>query len=338
MSLASVAVAWVAVGLAGTYLQAMSDTPVFLDSGRPPVPDLVVPRGVVPFFLPQRPVRGRLVRLGPLADALLTRHDNHPVVTTLVGQALALAAGLSTALKFRGSFSLQAKGDGPISMLLADCTDAGELRGHALANAAKLEALLARDPAPSAAALLGTGYLAFTVDQGGAQNRHQGIVSIEGGSLAEMALHYFDTSEQLLCQVRLACARTAGGWRAGALILEKVAGAGGIDPALSEAAQADSWHTATTLAGTLTDHELLDDDLAPDRLLYRLFHTEGVAADRARALSFGCRCSRARLASILEGFPADDLDHMVVDEDIVMTCEFCNYDFRFPRKVVHGQT
>ncbi len=315
----------------------MSDTPAFLDSGRPPVPDLVVPRGVVPFFLPQQPVRGRLVRLGPLADALLTRHHNHPVVTRLVGQALALAAGLSTALKFRGSFSLQAKGDGPISMLLADCTDAGELRGHAITNTTKLDALLARDPDPSAAALLGSGYLAFTVDQGGDQNRHQGIVAIEGDLLAEMALHYFDTSEQLRCQVHLACAQTANGWRAGALILEKVAGAGGIDPGLDEAAQEDSWHTATTLAATLTDGELLDDDVPPDRLLYRLFHTEGVAADRARALSFGCRCSRARLASILEGFPTDDLDHMAVDDDIVMTCEFCNYDFRFPRQAVQGQ-
>src|SRR5476649_441170 len=96
------------------YLDGMSDTPAFLDSGRPPVPDLVVPRGVLPFFLPRRPVRGRLIRQGRLADALLTRHDNHPAVTRLVGQALALAAGLSTALKFRGSFSLQAKGDGPV--------------------------------------------------------------------------------------------------------------------------------------------------------------------------------------------------------------------------------
>jgi molecular chaperone Hsp33 len=315
----------------------MPETPAFLDSGRPPVPDLVEPRAVLPFFLPQRPVRGRLVRLGPLADALLSRHDNHPVVTKLVGQALALAAGLSSALKFRGSFSLQAKGDGPISMLLADCTDAGELRGHALTKPAKLETLLERDAAPTAEALLGTGYLAFTVDQGDEQNRHQGIVSIQGGTLAEMALHYFDTSEQLLCQVRLACDRTSLGWRAGALILEKVAGAGGIDPDLSDAAQSESWHAATTLAATLTDAELLDDDLPPEQLLYRLFHTEGVASDRARALSFGCRCSRARLASILQGFPAEDLDHMAVDNDIVMTCEFCNYDFRFPRQDVHGK-
>jgi molecular chaperone Hsp33 len=315
----------------------MSETPAFLDNGRPLVPDLVVPRGVLPFFLPNRPVRGRLVRLGSLADALLTRHDADPAVTKLAGQALALVAGLSTALKFRGSFSLQAKGDGPVSMLLADCTDTGALRGYARAEPQRLAALLAENKSPGADALLGGGYLAFTVDQGPDQHRHQGIVTIEGGSLAAMTLHYFSTSEQLRCQVHVACERTAAGWRAGALILERIAGAGGIDPTLDAEAQEESWVTACALANTLTDAELLDDDLPPERLLYRLFHTEGVAVDRARSLSYGCRCSRARLAGILEGFPTEDLDHMAVEGDIVMTCEFCNFDFRFPREEVRGR-
>lgn len=316
----------------------MSDSPAFLDSGRPPVPDIVISRAVLPFFLPRRPVRGRLVRLGPLADALLTRHENHPAVTRLAGQALALAAALSTALKFQGSFSIQAKGDGAVPMLLADCTDTGDLRGYARAKPDALAAVLERDPDPTAEALLGRGYLAFTVDQGSAENRHQGIVAIEGSTLAEMALHYFTTSEQLRCQVHLACGKTPQGWRAGALILEKIAGAGGIDPEMDGAAQEESWRTATILASTLTDAELLDDDLPGERLLYRLFHSEGVAVDRARTLSYGCRCSRARLAGILEGFSTDDLDHMATDGDIVMTCEFCNHDFRFPRRDVHGAT
>lgn len=314
----------------------MSETPAFLDGGRPPVPDIVMPRGVTPFFLPRRPVRGRIVRLGPLADALLTRHDTDPVVTMLTGQALALAAALSTALKFQGSFSLQAKGDGPVRLLLADCTDTGELRGYAQVNQGRLEQLLAEDKAPGADALLGKGFLAFTVDPGTGGDRHQGIVAIEGGSLAEMALHYFRTSEQLRCLVHLACQHTPEGWRAGAFVLEKIAGAGGIDPTMSEDAQEEEWRTATILAATLTDQELLDDNLEPERLLFRLFHAEGVSVARARALSFGCRCSRARLAGILEGFSVDDLDHMAVDGDIVMTCEFCNYDFRFPRAGVVG--
>jgi molecular chaperone Hsp33 len=315
----------------------MSETPAFLDRDRPPTPDIVVARGIVPFRLPHRPVRGRLVRLGALADALLSRHPNQPEVTALVGEALALAAGLAGALKFRGSFSLQAKGDGAVPLLLADCTDTGALRGYARAAPDRLQALLAVEAEPSAAALLGRGYLAFTVDQGGERDRHQGIVAIEGETLADMAMHYFQTSEQIGCWVKLACEETQAGWRAGALILERVAPEGGVDTAPDDADPEEAWRTALALAGTLTDAELLDDTLAPERLLYRLFHTEGVASDRARALSYGCRCSRARLAGILDTFPVDDLDHMAVDGDIVMTCEFCNIDFRFPRQDVRGQ-
>jgi molecular chaperone Hsp33 len=313
----------------------MTATPAFLDGARPDVPDIVVPRGITPFHLPGQPVRGRLVRLGPLADALLTRHDNHPIVTALAGQALALAAALATALKFRGSFSLQAKGDGPVSMLLADCTESGELRGYARADPDKLDALLGGDGAPNAAALLGAGFLAFTVDQGGEMERHQGIVAITGDSLAEMALHYFETSEQLQCALRLACVEGPAGWRAAALILERVAAEGGIDAASATEAD-EAWITATTLAMTLTDAELLDDSLPNEQLIWRLFSSEGVAADRPRALAYGCRCSRSRLSSILEGFPPDDLDEMAVGGDIVMTCEFCNLDFRFGRGEVGG--
>lgn len=315
----------------------MSPTPAFLDTDRPDVPDLVVPRAVFPFFLPRRPVRGRLVRLGPLAEALLTRHQNHAAVTALVGQALVLTAGLAAALKFRGTFSVQAKGDGPMPMLLADCSDTGAIRGYARPVADRLEALLAADPEPPATQLLGQGYLAFTVDQGPDTERHQGIVAIEGRHLADMAMHYFQTSEQLRCFIRLAAGETAAGWRAGALILERVAGEGGVDPELDSAAQEESWRTATTLAATLTEAELLDDALSPEQLLYRLFSAEGVAAERPRALSYGCRCSRARLSTILEGFGTDDLDHMTVDGDIVMTCEFCNFAFRFSRSEVRGR-
>ena len=320
------------------YLAAMAETPAFLDTGRPAVPDIVVPRAVTPFHLHRRPVRGRLIRLGALADALLTRHDNHPVVTGLAGSALALAAALASTMKFRGSFSLQAKGDGPVDMLLADCTDQGALRGYARADAGKLDALLAEEPEPTAQRLLGSGYLAFTVDQGEATDRYQGIVQIEGVTLADMAEHYFATSEQLRCAVRLACTRTPSGWRAGALVLQRVAGAGGIDPDMDAEAQDDAWRTALALAATLTDAELLDDTLLPERVLYRLFHAEGLVADRPRALAYGCRCSRAKLSGILEGFGPEDLDHMSVDGDIVMNCEFCNLAFRFPRDTVHSRT
>jgi molecular chaperone Hsp33 len=311
-----------------------SATPDFLNTDRPPVPDLVVPRGIQPFHLRDRPVRGRVIRLGVLAEALLSRHDNAEPVKRLAGEALALVAGLAAALKFRGSFSIQAKGDGPVPMLLADCTEAGALRGYARAEPERLAALLAREPKPSAAALLGQGYLAFSCDQGPDMERYQGIVAIEGEDLADMTGHYFATSEQLAAEVRLAAAPTALGWRAAALILERVAGEGGVDPAMDAAAQAESWRTALALAATLTDAELLDDALPPDRLLWRLFHAEGLVLDRPRALAYGCRCSRARLSGVLSGFPAEDLDHMAEAGVITMTCEFCNLAFRFERAEV----
>ncbi|MBE7210581.1 MAG: Hsp33 family molecular chaperone HslO, partial [Gluconacetobacter diazotrophicus] len=278
-----------------------------------------------------------------------SRHDNAPAVTELAGEALALVAGLASALKFKGSFSLQAKGDGPVTLLLADCTDDGALRFHARTDAERLAALLEAEPRPNAASLLGKGFLAFTVDQGPDMERHQGIVAIEGDTLADMAEHYFATSEQHACWVRLACAGGPAGWRAGGLVLERIAGEGGIRPGaeLDNAvldgegmprndSDDESWTEALALASTLGPAELLDDALPGERLLFRLFHERGVAADRPRALAYGCRCSRARLASILERFPVDDLDHMEVGGDIVMTCEFCAVDFRFPRETVRG--
>jgi molecular chaperone Hsp33 len=310
-----------------------SATSNFLQHERPPVPDITVPDAVQPFHLEQKPVRGRLVRLGGLADAILGRHDYAPAPGRLLGEALALTAGLAAALKFKGSFSMQAKGKGPIPMLLADCTDAGELRGYARVDAEKLSTLGAR---PSAAALLGKGYLAFTCDQGADMERYQGIVEITGRSLADMTGEYFRSSEQLKSHVHLACAKTPNGWRAAALILERVAGAGGIDPTLDEAAQDDAWVTALALAGTLTEAELLDDGLSSPELLHRLFSLEGLRLDGARPLSYGCRCSRAKLAGVLTGFPEHDLDHMAENGTITMTCEFCNLGFHFDRAEVRG--
>ena len=299
-----------------------STTPDFLNHDRAPVPDIVVARGLLPFRLRDRPVRGRLVRLGPLAHALLTRHENSAGVTALLGQALAMTAGLAAALKFRGSFSLQAKGDGPVTMLLADCTDTGALRGYARADADRVAGL------EGAGAMLGKGYLAFTCDQGPDMDRYQGIVPIEGDTLAAMSDTYFRTSEQLRTHVHLAAAETPAGWRAAAFIMERVAADGGID-APEDAEEA--WRTALALAGTLSDAELLDDALPPERLLHRLFHAEGLVVDQARALSYGCRCSRAKLAGVLEGFAPEDLDHMAEQGTITMTCEFCNVGFKFER-------
>ena len=304
-----------------------ADGPMFDAFGRPPVPDLVVPRAILPFQLDERPVRGRLVRLGPLAAALLRRHEYRPEVAKLAGEAMALAAGLAAALKFEGSFSLQAKGDGPLSMLLADCTHAGALRGYAKLNEERFAGL----ETPSTAALLGKGYLAFTCDQGPDMDRYQGIVAIEGETLTDMTGEYFRNSEQLDTYLKLACEETPAGWRASALVLERVAGAGGLDQQMDQEEQQEAWQTATILARTISAQELLDDTLSGEQVLHRLFHAEGLRLDRPRPLSYGCRCSRDRLLNVLGGFSNDDLDHMADEGTITMTCEFCNFDFRFDR-------
>jgi molecular chaperone Hsp33 len=322
---------------AAPYLERMTATPAFLDSARPEVPDIVVPRGVTPFHLPGRPVRGRLVRLGPLADALLTRHDNHPVVTQLSGQALALAAALASALKFRGSFSIQAKGDGPVPMLLADCTESGALRGYARANMDRLASVLAADSEPSAAALLGAGYLAFTVDQGPDTERYQGIVELIGGTLADCAHHYFRQSEQLQAGIRLACGLTRAEdgsqrWRAGALMLQRLpeeGGSGNGDAREVEEAE-DDWRRSLFMMGSSRSDELLDPHLAPNDLLFRLFHEDGVRVYPVHVLKAECRCSRARVAGMLKALPRQEVESLKLDDDaVIVTCEFCSAQYRF---------
>ena len=313
-----------------SQIPEQADGQMFDAFGRPPVPDLVVPRAILPFHFDERPVRGRLVRLGPLADALLSRHDYQPAIAQLSGEAMALTAGLAAALKFEGSFSLQAKGDGPVSLFLADCTNAGALRGYAKVNQERLAGL----EALNAATLLGKGYLAFTCDQGPDMDRYQGIVAIEGETLTDMTGEYFRNSEQLDTYVKLACAETPNGWRASALLMERVAGAGWLDQQMDQEQQQEAWQTATILARTISNEELLDDTLSGEQLLHRLFHAEGLRLDRPKPLSFGCRCSRERLLNVLGGFSTDDLDHMADEGAITMTCEFCNYDFRFDRNAL----
>src|SRR5579872_5992663 len=185
--------------------------------------DLVQPFQIDPFRL-----RGRLVRLGSLLDAILTRHSYPEPVAVMLGEAIALAVALAGALKYDGVFTLQTKGDGPIRLMVADVSTAGAVRGYAQYDRARLDAT----PAGSGASvpdLLGAGYIAFTVDQGEHTDRYQGIVELAGATLAECAGHYFRQSEQLQAGIKLAVAHSGAGgaWRAGGLMLQRVPPEGG---------------------------------------------------------------------------------------------------------------
>lgn len=292
----------------------------------PDIDDIVQPFQIDPFRL-----RGRLVRLGPALDRVLTRHDYPAPVATLLGEAITLAISLSGALKYEGVFTLQTKGDGPIRLLVADVTTAGAVRGYAQFDAAKLPQLAA-NTGLSVPRLLGAGYLALTVDQGEHTERYQGIVALEGATLAECVHHYFRQSEQVEAGIKVAVGqrRDPDGqlrWRGGTLMIERLPKDGGTDAARE--AEDEGWRRAMVLMATGTSEELLDADLTPETLLFRLFHEDGVRAYRPHALTAQCRCSRERVERMLAALPARDLVDLVVEGKLVVTCEFCNAAYSF---------
>jgi molecular chaperone Hsp33 len=287
---------------------------------------------ILPFQAEHADVSGRLVKLGPVVDTILSRHAYPEAVSQLLGEAVALTALLGAALKFEGKFILQASTDGPVDLLVADYQVPGGLRGYARFSAERLAEL-----APGAK-LLGEGHLAMTIDRGSDTERYQGVVPLEGESLTEAADTYFRQSEQLPTFIRLAVARhyragdkggNAWTWRAGGLLVQKLTREGGRGSARGSAIAEEDWARAKALAETVEDHELLDPMLPPDRLLYRLFHEEQVRAFRAIPLNSYCSCSQARVEELLRRFSAEDLAEMVVDGEVWVTCEFCNSRYRF---------
>jgi molecular chaperone Hsp33 len=284
---------------------------------------------VQPFQLDPHALRGRLVRLGSTVERILSQHDYPEPVAALLGEAITLAVLLAGALKYDGVFTLQTKGDGPVRLLVADVKTDGAVRGYAQYNAERIERFAASDGSPSVPDLLGTGYIAFTVDQGEEAERYQGIVEIVGDTLAECAQHYFRQSEQLQAGLKLAVARSGPdrAWRSGGLMLQRVPPEGGT-PRIADDVE-DAWRRAMVLMSSATAAELVDPDLMPRRLLWRLFHDEGVRVYQTHALEARCRCSRERIAGILRAFPADEINDMRKDPVTTVTCEFCNTRYEF---------
>lgn len=289
-------------------------------------------------------VMGRVVRLGPALDAILNRHNYPPKVTEALGQALALVAMLGTSLKGEGGIlTLQAKSDGPVSLLVADYAATGAVRGYATFTETV-------EPSTETSSVFGDGSLALTIDPGPGFDRYQGVVALEGQSLTDAAHTYFRQSEQLPTFLRLAVARhynaEAEGednkwtWRAGGLMIQHLSREGGLASDLASGSDEDEppavgeededWQRARHLATTVEDHELLDPSLAPDRLLYRLFHEEGVVAFPAEDVRDDCRCSRQRVHNLLRNIGGTDLGDMTDETgNVTVTCEFCSTKYAF---------
>ncbi len=301
-----------------------------------PADDLVLPFEVKPLG-----VRGRVVRLGPAVDDILHRHAYPASVSALLAEAVALAAMLGAMLKFDGKFILQSKTDGPVDMIVADYVAPGKVRGYARFDAARTAAL--RNP--TQADLLGTGYLAMTVDQGPDMERYQGIVPLDGADLTAAAHSYFEKSEQIPTRIRMAAGpllqrgSKAEAWRAGAIMVQHLPREGGSSPLPSHSGDApegtdvapqesDDWVKARLLLDTVEAHELLDPQLSAEQLLYRLYHEDGVTAYPVTHLERYCSCSQDSITRMLARFPAEDQADMVTNGEIVVTCEFCSTTYR----------
>jgi molecular chaperone Hsp33 len=313
------------------------ETPVRAPSAIP-VDDVVLP-----FEVGALDLRGRLTRLGPALDDVLTKHDYPAPVGKLLGEAIVLTTLLGSSLKFAGRFILQTQTDGPVSLLIVDFQAPDRLRAYARFDAARLV------PGLDSGALLGRGHLAMTIDQGPDMSRYQGLVALEGGNLEDAAHEYFLRSEQIPTRVRLAVGEEWRGgegpkhrWRAGGVLLQFLPQAperarqpdlhpgdvpdGVVMPMVAED---DAWMEGQSLISTVEDIELIDPDLSGERLLYRLFHERGVRVFPSLPLRAQCSCSREAVTSMLKSFTPKDRADMVKDGKVVVTCEFCSSVYEF---------
>lgn len=276
------------------------------------------------FTISKRDVRGRFVRLGPVLKDILSAHSYPPVAEKLLAEALVLTVLLGSTLKDdSGQMTLQAqKGGGPVELLVCDYRG-GELRGYLKFDADRLAAL---DMSAGLQELFGEGFLAITFDQVATKERYQGIVPLEGTSIASAAEHYFEQSEQIPSLIRLAVGHDAvGGCIAGGMLLQYLPEGEEGRERLETRAHRPEWEHASAIGSTVKDDELVDPDVSLETLAWRLFHEDEILVVQGTAISRGCRCDAEHLKSVLAQFPASErLDMAEDDGTIRVDCAFCS--------------
>lgn len=289
---------------------------------------------IIPFQLERAPIRGRFVRLNSVVNTILHKHNYPPLVAHLLAEMLALTVTMSSILKNEGLFTLQTSGDGPIKFLVADLTEEGHLRGYAEFDKDTFKKIKAKKP--DLKKLLGKGHIAFTVDPGGNSNRYQGIVALEGKTLAGCIEHYFNQSVQVPTAIRVTTDARQNiasdtSWRVGCLLLQKMPlhESDKLFEHLAADEVDDAWTKNKMFLETATADEMVSPQEAPHDVLFRLFNEDGVIAFLPTIPTVGCRCSRDRVIDLLRGIPADERKELSVNGKIIVTCQFCNTEHIF---------
>ncbi len=280
------------------------------------------------FTIPARNARGRVARLGPVLDAILSNHGYPPAIEHVLAEALVLTALLGSTLKHSdGQLTVQAQTEGGVIDLMVCDFRNGEMRGYLRHDPDRL----AEAPVdPSLFALFGKGYLAITFDQAVTGERYQGIVPLEGSSLAEAAESYFSQSEQIPSLVRLAIVtRGERGHVAGGILIQHLPEGEDGRERIHTRLDHPEWEHVRTLAATLKREELIDEALPLDEIVWRLFHEEDeVRVMRTIALTRGCRCSAEHIRGVIARFaPAEQSEMADADGVIRVDCAFCARGF-----------
>lgn len=280
------------------------------------------------FTIPARHARGRIVRLGPVLDDVLSAHAYPPPIERLLASALVLAALLGTTLKDAGGqLTLQAQTEnGVVSLLVADYKN-GDLRGYAKFDPDRLAEL---GPDPTLFGLFGKGYLAVTFDQAMTGERYQGIVPLDGESLDKAAEHYFFQSEQIPSLIQIATRHEPGqGCFAAGMMLQHLPEGEVGRERLHVRHDHPEWEHVQALAATLKDEELTDDALPLTDIVWRLFHEEEeIRVTDPVTLAKGCRCDLAHIRDVIGRFPAADRADMADEQGIIgVDCAFCSRIF-----------
>ena len=282
---------------------------------------------VLSLTIPARNARGRVVRLGPVLETILAAHAYPPAITHLLAEALVVTALIGSLLKDgEGQLTMQAQTEGGIVELLVCDYRSGELRGYIRHDADRLAQLGAN---PSLYALFGKGYLAITFDLATTRQRYQGIVPLEGSTLAEACESYFAQSEQVPTLIRVAVRSSSTGCVAGGLLVQHLAEGEEGRERLHVRMDHPKWDHIAALAGSIRHDELVDPKLSLEALTWRLFHEEDeVRVERGLPLQRGCRCSLEHYAEVIGQFPEEDRIEMRNDQGkILIDCAFCSKVF-----------